>query len=50
MDAISSRSPRSVEDIASRCGLSVATVTAVLGAMELEGLAAETDRGWTRRQ
>jgi hypothetical protein len=25
-------------------------VTAVLGAIELEGLAAESDRGWTRRQ
>jgi DNA processing protein len=50
MDALSSRSPRSAEDIASRCGLSVAAVTAVLGAIELEGLAAESDRGWTRRQ
>jgi DNA processing protein len=50
LDAMSSRSPRSVVDIAGRCGLSVATVTAVLGAIELEGFASESDREWNRRR
>jgi DNA processing protein len=49
LDALSSRSPRSVDDIAARCGLSVTEVTSVLGTLHLEGLARESDRGWMRR-
>lgn len=46
LDALSTRSPRAVEDVAARSGLSVASVQAVLGTLELEGGAAERDRGW----
>ncbi|TXN29760.1 DNA-processing protein DprA [Lacisediminihabitans profunda] len=48
LDALSSRSPRPVDDIAARCGLSVTTVTSVLGTMQLEGQVRESDRGWSR--
>ncbi len=46
VDALSTRAPRAVEDVAARSGLSVASVQAVLGALELEGGAVERDRGW----
>jgi DNA processing protein len=46
IDALSTRAPRSADDIAARSGLSVASVHAVLGTLELEGRAHERDRGW----
>ena len=45
LDAVSSKSPRSVDDIARRSGLSVAQVQAVLGPLELDGAVTERDRG-----
>ncbi len=47
LDALSTRSPRSAEDIAARAGLAVAQVQSVLGVFELEGAARCGDRGWT---
>ncbi len=46
LDALSRRSPRGVERIASLSGLSVTSVRSVLGALELEGVVAERERGW----
>ena len=48
LDALSARSARVVDDIAARAGLSVATVQGVLGALQLEGRAAERASGWVR--
>jgi DNA processing protein len=48
LDALSGRSPRGVEDIAQRSGLSLAETQAVLGALELEGAAVLRERGWVR--
>ncbi|MCU1413135.1 MAG: dprA [Microbacteriaceae bacterium] len=48
-DALSTRAPRSVDDIAARSGLSVSGVQAVLAVLELEGRATENDRGWLFR-
>ena len=48
LDAVSSKSPRSVDDIARRSGLSVAQVQAVLGPLELDGAVTERDRGWVK--
>ncbi len=47
-DAMSARSARLVDDIAARSGLSIATVQGVLGAMQLEGSAAERASGWVK--
>ena len=47
-DAISVRSPRAVADIAARSGLSLDAVRGLLGVLELEGQAAERERGWVR--
>ncbi|MEO7146961.1 MAG: DNA-processing protein DprA [Terrimesophilobacter sp.] len=47
-DAMSSRSARTVDDIAARAGLSVATVQAALGIMQLAGAATERERGWVQ--
>ena len=47
-DALSARSARVVDDIAARSGLSIASVQSVLGAMQLEGAAAERPSGWVR--
>lgn len=47
-DALSARSARLVDDIAARAGLSIAMVQGVLGAMQLEGAAAERASGWVR--
>jgi DNA processing protein len=49
LDALSARSPRMPTDIAARCGLSVASVQAVLGTLELEQRAVERERGWIRK-
>nr|WP_328796622.1 DNA-processing protein DprA [Marisediminicola senii] len=48
LDALSSRSARSVDDIAARSGLAVETVRGVLGALDLEGAARRGEHGWLR--
>ncbi|MFC0678608.1 DNA-processing protein DprA [Lysobacter korlensis] len=48
LDALSERTPRAVDDIAQRSGLSLATVQSVLGALELDGAASLRERGWVR--
>lgn len=48
LDALSRRSPRSVDDIAARSGLSLATAQAQLGLLGMEGAVAERERGWVR--
>jgi len=48
VDSLSARSPRDATDLARRAGLSVATVQALLGTLELEGRVRESERGWTR--
>jgi DNA processing protein len=45
-DALSTRSARNIADIAARCGLSVATTSAVLGGFELDGVVIELENGW----
>ena len=47
-DALSTRSARRVDDIAARAGLSIAAVQSVLGAMQLDGAAAERETGWVQ--
>src|SRR5690554_5133185 len=47
-DALSVRSPRTVNDVAARAGLSVQSVQAILGAAALEGAAALRERGWVK--
>ncbi|PRY69948.1 DNA processing protein [Glaciihabitans tibetensis] len=46
LDALSARSPRTVVDVAARCGLSVATVQATLGLLQLEQKVIERETGW----
>jgi DNA processing protein len=48
LDALSTRTARSAEDVAQRCGLSLAGVQAVLGSLELDGAAVLRERGWAR--
>lgn len=48
LDAMSFGSPRRSDDIAARSGLSVGAVRALLGTLELEGVVAERERGWTK--
>lgn len=50
LDALASRSARPVEDVAGRAGLSLAQVQSVLGTLELDGVAAERENGWVKRQ
>jgi DNA processing protein len=50
LDALSTRSPRAVDDLAARTGLSVAEVQAELGALDVEGAVTERDRGWIARK
>lgn len=45
-DTLSDRSPRTAADLARRAGLSLGTVQAELGRLELEGAVVERDRGW----
>jgi DNA processing protein len=47
-DAMSITAPRTVADIAARAGLSLATVQALLGRLELEGRVIERERGWLK--
>ncbi|EAR25635.1 DNA processing factor [marine actinobacterium PHSC20C1] len=46
LDALSVRSARTADDIASRSGLALATVRAHLGLLELDGRVVESERGW----
>jgi DNA processing protein len=48
LDALSARSARTTDDIATRSGLALATVRAHLGLLELVGSVRETERGWKR--
>ena len=49
LDAISTRAARQPADIAARSGLSLVDVMSTLGALDLEGIARETQKGWVRR-
>ena len=46
IDALSLRAPRSVDDLASRSGMSIAEVQAELGSLQIDGGASERERGW----
>ena len=48
LDALSARSPRSVEAVAQRSGLSLASTQSVLGGLELDGSVELRERGWVR--
>lgn len=50
IDALSTRSPRSAEDVAARAGLSVADVQGQLGTLQVMGGVVESDRGWTAKK
>jgi DNA processing protein len=50
LDAISQTSPREVPDIAARAGLSIAAVQSLLGALEIEELVIERERGWVKKK
>ena len=46
LDALSRRTPRVPSEIAARAGLSIADTSALLGMMELRGVAHRTVEGW----
>lgn len=46
LDALSTRSGRTIDDIAKRSGMPVETVQSVLGVLQLEGTADERHNGW----
>lgn len=48
LDALSVRSPRSLDEVAKRCGMAATAVMAVLGALEAEGVAVRHSEGWRR--
>lgn len=48
LDALSSRAPRSVDDLAMRTGMAPREVTASLALLELGGSVLERPRGWVR--
>ena len=50
VDALSFSSPREVTDIAARAGLSTAAVQSLLGALEIDELVTERERGWVKRK
>jgi DNA processing protein len=50
LDALAPRSARSVDDVASRAGLSIAEVQSVLGALELDGAVRERETGWVKQR
>lgn len=50
IDALSTRSPRGIEDLARRSGMSVHEVMGVLGPLELHGVAVRHAEGWLRRR
>jgi DNA processing protein len=49
-DALSTRSPREIDDLVRRTGMSVHEVMAVLGVLELSGAAVRHPDGWLRRR
>ena len=49
-DALSTRTPRSIDEITRRSGLSVRDVMAALGPLELQGIALRHPDGWLRRR
>jgi DNA processing protein len=49
LDALSTRAPRTVSDVAARAGLSVADVQSLLGRLELTDRVIERERGWIKR-
>jgi len=49
LDAMSTRAPRTPDDLAARSGLSLAETKSELGRLALDGLVREVDRGWTKR-
>ena len=49
IDALSPRSPRSVDDLAARSGMSIAEVQAELGSLQIDGGASARERGWILR-
>ncbi|MGL4339497.1 MAG: DNA-processing protein DprA [Rhodoglobus sp.] len=49
LDALSPRSPRTVDDLAARSGLSITDVRAQLGRLQLADAVSEHERGWTKR-
>lgn len=48
LDALSSRAPRTTEEVARRAGFAVAEAATVLGLLELEGSAARRAAGWVQ--
>jgi DNA processing protein len=46
LDSMSSRSQRTVDDLARRSGLATGTVQSLLGTLELDGAVRQGDRGW----
>lgn len=49
LDALSDRSPRTIDDVARRAGLGIAETQAVLGTLGLEGAANARERGWVKQ-
>ena len=49
LDALSTRAPRTPDNIAARSGLTVAQTQSELGRLELDGVVREGERGWTKR-
>ncbi|WP_210418427.1 DNA-processing protein DprA [Agromyces intestinalis] len=50
LDALSSRAPRTLDDVARRAGVEPRRVMAVLGALEAEGRVARHPSGWVARR
>jgi DNA processing protein len=50
LDALAPRSALSVDDVASRAGLSIAEVQSVLGVLELDGAVQERETGWVKQR
>ncbi|MEO7005568.1 MAG: DNA-processing protein DprA [Terrimesophilobacter sp.] len=48
LDALSARSPRDIDDVARRAGLAIASVRAVFGALEVDGVIAQREKGWVK--
>jgi DNA processing protein len=50
LDALSTRTPRDVTDIARRSGVSVPEAMSALGRLEAEGIVERRPSGWLRRR
>lgn len=50
IDALSMRSPRELEDVVRRTGMAPSMVMAVLGVLEVDGVAERRSGGWARRR